>query len=110
MEEETPQQRAWRQEFETWPETKLRMFAVPSTTSMSYDEKQAFALAVLAERESNKRDAREAETLDTAKRANVTARSAARWAAIAAVAAIVAAVAAIVAAIPPGIEIIFGKH
>ena len=82
MESETPEQLAWRKEFDSWPESKLRMFSEPSTTSMGYDAHQAFARAVLAERETDKRDAREEETLRIARWANRIAISAAIIAAI----------------------------
>lgn len=73
MESETPQQLAWRKEFESWPESKVRMISEPSTTSIGFDEHKAFARAWLAERAEAKRDAREEKTLSIAKRANTIA-------------------------------------
>lgn len=91
MQTETSEQLNWRKEFDIWPESKLRMFSEPSPTSIAYDSHKAFARAVLAERESAKRDAREDETLSVSKDANRIAEQALRrstlaniWAAIAA--------------------------
>ena len=92
MESETPKQLSWRKEFDSWPESKLRMFSEPSTTSIGYDEHKAFARAILAEREADKRDAREEETLRIARWANRIAISAAIIAAIAIITTIIIAV------------------
>ena len=91
MESETPQQLAWRKEFESWPESKARMFSEASTTSICFDEHKAFARAWLAERAEAKRDAREAETMAIAKSAKASVRYD-RYIAIAAM--IIAAIAA----------------
>ncbi|HKQ23150.1 MAG TPA: hypothetical protein VJT81_01755 [Burkholderiales bacterium] len=106
MEPETLEQLNWRKEFDSWPESKLRMFSEPSPTQVGYDAHKAFARAVLAERESAKRDEREEETLSIAKEANRiaseardSARSQTRWAIVAAISAAIAAIAAILAVI-----------
>jgi len=54
------------------------MYAEPNPSSVGFDGRKAFARALLAERESAKRDARETATLRAADRANLIA-----WIAIA---------------------------
>jgi hypothetical protein len=73
MQDETPQELAWRNEFAAWSESALRTFAEPSRTSWEYDARKNVARIVLAERAEERQEAREARTLRVAMFASVVA-------------------------------------
>jgi hypothetical protein len=106
---ESPEQSAWRKEFEAMSSVQKRSVVERDPAEFKPSPRQIFWCSLFAEENSNKLDAREDEALSVAKEANTIAlaaassasdandiaRSAKKYAFIAAMAAIVAAAAAI---------------
>jgi hypothetical protein len=105
MASESPEQLAWRKEFENLPIAQVLSIAEHDPAKFKQDQKSLFAKSWLAERAETREDdaiaiARDANTIalaaaSSASDANDIARSAKKYALIAAIAAIIAAVAAI---------------
>ena|SRR5712691_3526991 len=100
---ESEEYSAWRKEFESMPEYRVRLLAEHDLSKVIQEPKSVFAKVWLAECADAKRSAREEETLSIARQARSDARFANR---IAITAAIFAAAATIITAV---IGVKFGK-